>query len=361
MSATRVAIAHDYLTQRGGAERVVLTMTRAFPGAPVFTMLHDAASTFPEFAGVPVRSSWLSRIAALRRHHRLAFPLLAPVASTTRIDADVVLCSSSGWAHGIRTAGHRVVYCHAPARWLYQQRRYTQGHALGDAAVRVLGPPLRRWDRSAARRADRYLANSTVVARAVQELYGIEAEVLPPPVTLDVDGATEPVPDVEPGALLCVARLLPYKNLGALMEAFARLPAERLVVVGDGPDAKRLRAGAPPNVQLIGTVSDAQLRWLYECSSGLVAAAYEDFGLTPLESASFGRPAAVLRAGGYLDTVVEGTTGVAFDAPEPSAIVDAVKLLRATRWDEHEIRQHADHFSEARFCARLQAIVSEYQ
>ena len=123
LSAPRVAIAHDYLTQRGGAERVVLALTRAFPDAPVYTTLFDPASTFPEFSSVDVRTSGLNRVSAFRRDHRLALPVLAMAANSIRIDADVVIASSSGWAHGFRTSGAKVVYCYSPARWLYQSGR----------------------------------------------------------------------------------------------------------------------------------------------------------------------------------------------------------------------------------------------
>ena len=160
--------------------------------------------------------------------------------------------------------------------------------------------------------------NSTVVAAAVREHYGIEAEVLPPPVMIDVTGSQDPVVGIEPGAFVCVSRLMGYKHVDAVVEAFTSMPDARLVVVGDGPDAVRVRPRAPGNVRILGEVSDAELRWLYANARGLMAAAYEDFGLTPLEAAAFGRPAAVLAAGGYLDTVIDGQTGVFFTEPDPT-------------------------------------------
>src|SRR5437588_3963985 len=119
----RIALVHDYLTQRGGAERVVLAMTRAFPGAPLYTSLYDPAGTFPEFANVDVRRLSLDSVPLLRRHHRLALGVLAPAFSRLRVHADVAVCSSSGWAHGAHVTGRKIVYCHAPARWLYQPDR----------------------------------------------------------------------------------------------------------------------------------------------------------------------------------------------------------------------------------------------
>ena len=129
------------------------------------------------------------------------------------------------------------------------------------------------------------------------------------------------------------------------------------MVVGSGPDESSLRALAGANVTLLGSVSDERLRWLYENCTALVAASYEDFGLTPLEAAGFGRPSAVLRWGGFLDTVVEGETGIFFDTPSPDAVADAVRTLRRDAWDADRIRAHAEAFSEARFVERIRAIV----
>ncbi len=198
--------------------------------------------------------------------------------------------------------------------------------------VSLLAPSLRRWDRKAAGSAHRYLVNSTAVRRRVADLYGIDAEIVPPPVEVDPNGPATEIEDLAPGFFLCVSRLLPYKNVDAVSEAFRLLPDHRLVVVGSGPLAGPIRAAAPPNVTVLGRVDDASLRWLYRSCAGLVAASHEDFGLTPVEAASFGKPTAALRWGGFLDTIVEGTTGVFFDRPEPRPIAEAVDLLAETRW-----------------------------
>ncbi|NKY09157.1 glycosyltransferase family 4 protein [Cellulomonas hominis] len=346
-------------------------MAAAFPEAPLYTSLYHPAGTFPEFGGLDVRTTGLNRIGALRRHHRLALPLLAPAVSATRIDARVVLASSTGWAHGFPTSARKVVYCHAPARWLYQTERYLgaprpggTGSAQRWVAARALGllaPALRAWDRGAALSADRYLANSTVTARAVREVYGIEAEILPPPPAMLPDGPESPVPGLEPGFLLCVARLLPYKNVDVVIEAVRRSPGLRLVVVGDGPQRATLAEAAAdvPRVVLAGRVDDAQLRWLYRSCAALVAASYEDYGLSPLEAAAFGRPSVVLRDGGYLDTVVPGVTGAFFDQPQPEAVACAVEGALARRWDVEVLRAHARDFGADRFIARLQRIVQD--
>ncbi|MFE6236483.1 glycosyltransferase [Cellulosimicrobium sp. NPDC057862] len=368
-----VALAHDYATQRGGAERVALLLADAFPGSPMYTTLHDPAGTFPEFGSLDLRTSALDRAALLRRHHRVALPFLAPAVDRQRVEADVLLASSTGWAHGYRGAGRTVVYCHAPARWLYQRDRYL-GPADGSAAHRarrraaatalgLLSPGLRRWDGAAARRADVYLANSTVTQRAIRDAYGIEAEVLAPPPAMLPDGEERAVPGVEPGFLLCVARLLPYKNVDVVVAA-AQATGRELVVVGDGPDRARLDAQAARGggrVHLLGRVGDATLRWVYRNATALVAASYEDYGLSPLEAGAFGRPSVVLRDGGYLDTVVEGVNGVFFDAPRPELVADAVEAAVARTWDDDAVTAHVATFGRDRFVERLQVVVAEQQ
>jgi glycosyltransferase involved in cell wall biosynthesis len=334
-------------------------MMHAFPSAPVYTSLYDEQATFPEFRRVEVRTSWLEHVPELRRRHRLALPLLASAFDHELVDADVVVCSSSGWAHGIHATGRKIVYCHTPARWLYDARRYLGGrHGARWAVLALLRPYLLAWDRRAAGSATRYLANSTVVRERIRLAYGIDAEVLPPPPALRGEDPQQPVAGLEPGFFLCVSRLLPYKNVDAVMRAFEGLPGE-LVVVGRGPEEARLRELAPRGVRMLGAVSDDELRWLYAHCSGVVAASHEDFGLTPLEAAVFGKPSVVLRAGGFLDTVVDGVTGVFFDPPEPQAIRRALRSCSEGSWDEATLRAHADSFSEARFCGRLREIVRE--
>ncbi len=354
----KVAIVHDYLTQRGGAERVVLAMARAFPDAPIHTALFDPEGTFPAFAGMDVRPLGIDRVPGLRRRHRLAFPVLAPAFSRLRLDCDVALCSSSGWAHGATTQGAKVVYCHNPPRWLHQRDEYARPRSAGRLAARVAARPLRAWDASSARSASVYLANSSVVRSRIADAYGIDAEVLPPPHGIDAAGPVRLPEDTPAGFFLVVSRLLPYKNVDAVVRAFALMPDQRLVVVGTGPDDARLRALASGNCRFVGRVEDDELRGYYAHCRALVSASFEDFGLTPLEAATFGRPSIVLRGGGFLDTTVEGRTGVFFDCPDPPVILEAVRGFLASRWDGTAIARHASSFAEPRFIDRLHTIIS---
>lgn len=354
-----VAIVHDYLTQRGGAERVALAMAQAFPGAPVYTSLYQPETTFEEFRDLDVRPLWTNRVGALRRDHRRGLFVYPLAFSTTTVDARVTLCSSSGFAHGVRTTGRKVVYCYTPPRWLYDEADSYMGQWSPPVrgAVRVFGGWLRAWDRRAACSTHDTLTSSTAVQDRIARVYGVEARVIPPPLTVGADGDQRPVAGMASGFLLSVGRLLAYKNVDAISVAMAELPEHRLVVAGTGPERARLEAAAGPNVTFLGEVDEAQLRWLYANSAGLVAASFEDFGLTTLEAAAHGRPTAALSAGGYLDTVVEGVTGTFFDGPAPDRIAAAIRQMVGCHWDADRIRQHAAGFNFAAFAACLRDAV----
>jgi glycosyltransferase involved in cell wall biosynthesis len=361
----KIAIAHDYLTQRGGAERVVLTMLRAYPDATIHTTLYNPDTTFPEFRDARIVTTGLDRVSALRRNHRLALPFLAPAVNAHHIDADLVLMSSSGWSHGFATHGKRLVYCYSPARWLYQTDTYLGAPARSSAtgwATLAMRPALKRWDRRMARRADRYLAISHVVQERIRTAYGIDADVVPAPHRGQPGAFREPVAELDDwrdGFHLLVSRLLPYKNVGAVVEAFRAMPDERLVIVGKGPLEREIRSQLTPNIRLVSDLHDAQLQWVYYHSSTLIAPSIEDFGLTPLEAGTHGVPTLALRLGGYLDTVQEGLTGDFFDEPTSGAIAAAVLTHRGRSWDREAIRAHADLFTEERFTAALRMYVDD--
>lgn len=358
----RVALAHDYLTQRGGAERVVLTLRKAFPDAPIYTTLYNPETTFPEFRDARIVTSWLNRVPAFRRDHRAALPLLPFAANSLRIDADVVVASSTGWAHGFPSTGRRLVYCHSPARYLYLSDEYLGGPAHTSPkglALLAMRPALVRWDQRRAREASAYLCNSTVVRERTKQVYGIDAEVLAPPAGVDPTGRQAPVPhlaDWGPGYYLVVSRLLPYKNVSAVVDAFRGL-RERLVIVGRGPLRDALAATLPPNVRLLEGLADAQLRWVYAHARALIAPSYEDFGLTPLEAGAYGKPTLALRGGGYLDTITPGRNGTYFETPDAESIAAAVRRNGSARWDTATIEGCADRFGEDRFIRRLREIV----
>jgi len=352
-----VTIAHDYLTQRGGAERVVLRLCEAFPSAEILTTVYEPRTTFPDFARRRIIASSAERIGPLRRHVRALFPVIPMLLRSLPPAPGVLVASSSGWAHALRASGPKVVYCHNPARWLYQPGDYfsalpAPARSIVAAALR----PLRRWDRRHALSASVYLANSTNVAQRIWQAYGISARVVFPPVGIDDDGPVEPVPGVEPGFFLTIGRCRGYKNTRAICEATERVDTARLICVGGLP-----RGEWSSKILGLQGVSDAQLRWLYANASAVVAVAREDFGLTPIEGHAFGTPSIVLRAGGYLDSCVEGLNSYFVESDAVDELAAAMRSFRADRFDAELIRKHAQRFSRSAFVAAMRSVVESLE
>jgi glycosyltransferase involved in cell wall biosynthesis len=357
----RVVIARDYLTQSGGAERVVLSLLEAFPDAPVVTSVYDADSTFPAFRGHDIRTSRLQKVNAFRRDPRKALALLPKVWSSTVIDdADIVVSSSTGFAHGVTTDAPKIVYCHNPARWLHQPEDYMPDQVGAvRMAVRALDGYLRAWDQEAAQSASLYLANSSIVAERIRSTYGLKADVVHPPSALDPDMPLSQPAGVEPGYLLTIARSRGYKNTTIACQAVEAIPDARLVVVG-GPLPERPGGGEwSPRIIGLGRVEDAELGWLYANCRALVAPAFEDFGLSPVEAATFGKPTVGLRAGGYLDTVRDGRTGLLVGSPTASGFAAGIERLSRTYFDPAAIKQHAEQFSVDRFVTAIRRYVDD--
>jgi glycosyltransferase involved in cell wall biosynthesis len=358
VGGARVVIVHDYVTQRGGAERVVLELLRAFPGARLLTSCWNPKASYPEFRDHEIDTLWVNRFPPFRQDPRLAFPFLASAFRRQLItDADVVVCSTSGWAHQVSTPAAKVVYCHSPARWLYEPDDYlARLPRWARLSFRLSTRRLRRLDLAAAMgSAEAYVVNSSVVAARVRSHYGIDPLVIPPASGLGPDGPQEPVPGLEPGYLLTVSRQRGYKRIPTVCDAVAAMPGERLVVVGASPE----EYGWPPAIKGVTGLRDEQMRWLYANSDGLIAVAQEDFGLTPVEAQSFGLPSVVLRSGGYMDSTIEGVTGVFIGDVEVPDLIDGIRALRSRDWDREKIRFAADRYAPRTFARRMQDVVAE--
>jgi glycosyltransferase involved in cell wall biosynthesis len=353
----RVAVVQDYLCAFAGGERVALSIARMLD-APMYTSLYEPARTF-DASGVKVHPSWLNRFGFFRANHRRALPLLALTFSMMKVDADLVVCTTAGWSHGARTTGRKIAYWESPAKWLYRASDYqAAGSIWGRTALSAMRGPLIWWDRRAVKSVDSHIANSTLTRDLLMEIYGVEATVIPCPRNFSSGGIRQPMESAgDDGYLLCVCRLLPYKNVDAVALAMSSLPSHRLCVVGSGPEAERLQELAPPNVIFLGTVSEDELRWLYAHCSALVTASREDFGLTPLEAASFGKPTVALRWGGFLDTIIEGQTGVFFDSVDPESIAVAIRAASSTEWNAAAIVAHSDDFTPDRFAERFRLVL----
>lgn len=355
-----IAIAHDYLTQKGGAERVVLAMHKAFPEATIYTTLYDPESTYPEFKNAKIVVSPLNKIPFFRKNHRLALPLLPLASQTLQVPAVKTLVSSTGWAHGFAFAGKSLIYCHSPARWVYLSDQYLGDNSspLVARALKLLVPALRLWDQQASKHAGPYLANSSIIKKRIWDVYTKESDILFPPFSPIRAQELAPIPGLEDfmadgDYFLLVSRLLPYKNIDKAVAAF-RDSSQKLLVIGAGPMEETLKAMAGPNVRFASNIADSELRYAYAHCRALLAVSYEDFGLTPLEAGAWGKPTIALKAGGYLDTIREGLNGTYIQEPTPELISEAVKNFDPATWDRQAIQAYVEDFSEERFIRQLQ-------
>jgi glycosyltransferase involved in cell wall biosynthesis len=350
---TSVAITHDYLTQRGGGERVVLELLALWPRAEVATLAYDADSTYPEFASHDVRESILG---SLRGHSAMrAVAPLYPLAFRAfgRFDQDLVISSSSGWAHQIGTSSStcQVIYMHTPARWVYAPRRYFGSGAKLALALPLTGA-LRRLDRTAARRADLFLCNSRNVQERVARIYGVDAKVVFPPV--DTDRFT---PTPRGDRLLVLSRLFPYKRVELVVEA-ANRRGIGLDVVGAGPALPELEQLAGPTVTFHGRLDDEDVTELVEGCRALVLPGTEEFGIVAVEANAAGKPVVAFAAGGALETQEEGVTAAFFAEHSVDALLDALRRADALPATPAELAGHAGRFS--RFAFR-EAIVAKVE
>jgi glycosyltransferase involved in cell wall biosynthesis len=350
----KVAIVHDYLVQYGGAERVVEVLHDIWPDAPVFTSIYDADTMPDAFRSMDVRTSFLQSVPGLAARSKLGLPAYAKAFASLDLHGyDVVISSSSGWAHGVRTdldALH-VVYCHNPARWLYRTDSYLAGER---AFAAPLLPALRRWDRRAARRASRYIANSETTRRRIFAAYGLPSGVVHPP----VDTSRFEVGDPD-DFYLCASRLTDYKRIDLAVESCHDIGVP-LLIAGDGPARSRLeRRSEGRDVEFLGRVSDCELASLLSRCRALIVPAEEDFCITAVEAMAAGRPVVGYARGGLVETVLPDRTGVLFASQKLESVTGALLRLERLELEPAAIRRHALQFDTRRFRDELVQIVED--
>jgi len=355
--APRVALVHDYLNQRGGAERVFAHIARAYPDAPIYTALFDPAATGDLVDAARVRTSALQRVPFARRGFRLLAPFYPAAFEHFDLSAyDLIVSSTTAWAKGVRfrpDAVH-VCYINTVSRFAFAYDDYVGGFGAARLA-RPLVSRLVAWDRRAAQRPTAYVANSQNVAERVRRYYGRGARVLHCPVDVDRFGVGGGLG----GYFLVVSRLLPYKRVDVAIAACARANVQ-LKIVGIGPAERALkRAAAGTRTEFLGAVSDDELRAVMGGARAVIVTAEEDYGLVALEANASGRPVFAYGAGGALETVVPGVTGELFAEQTPEAVASLVGEYDPRRYDPAILRAHALTFSPQRFIERFRALVDE--
>lgn len=366
MSEQRIAIIHDWLVEFGGAEQVLKALLSLWPQAPVYTLIHDPAGQCGELvAGRELRTSFLQRLPGARRRHRLLLPFMPlAVEQFDLSNYDILLSSSYAVARGIITRPDQlhVAYVHTPIRYAWElQHQYLEQSRLDRRPAGLLARPilhyLRVWDQASANRVDAFAANSFHTAQRVWKTYRREAQVIYPP----VDTAALLPGTVKEEFYLTVSRLVPYKRIDLILQAFERLPDRRLVVIGDGPDRRKLQAIAGKNVTFLGYQPFEVLRDHLQRARAFVFAALEDFGIAPVEAQACGTPVIAYSRGGAREVVIDGETGVFFHQQTADSLYAAIQEFerRQPTFDVAAIQRNAERFGLERFRSEIEGFVEE--
>lgn len=356
----KLAIVHDYLNQMGGAEKVVEIFHQMFPDAPIYTSIYDPEAVSPVFKEADVRPSFMQKLPFIKshaRHYLALYPYAFELFDLS--EYDVVLSSSSAFAKGVVTKPGtcHICYCYTPMRFAWNYHAYMDREVISRRARTFLPyiiHRLRKWDEISANRVDNYIAISTEVQKRIKKHYRRSSSIIYPP----VDVNSFPLSRTDEGYYLCMSRLLPYKKIDIVIEAFNKLKMP-LVVLGDGRDQSRLQSLAGPTVKMMGRVSQEELAQTLAKCRALIFPGHEDFGLTPVEAMACGKPVIAYAAGGAMDTVSEGVNGTFFFEQTAESVMEAIKHFNPTRYSPEEIRRRAMIFDVELFKKKMFNFIRE--
>lgn len=354
----KVALVHDHLNQEGGAEQVLRVLTDMWPDAPLFTLIHDTRR-IKTFAEKDVHTSFLQHLPSPLFRASLPFMPMA-TESHDLSGFDVVISSSSAFAKGVITKPGtlHVCYCHTPTRYLWSDTKEYVKELRVPAFLKWGLPPilsrLRIWDRLAADRVDRFVANSRTVAHRIQKYYRHDSTVIHPP----VDVSAFSISHAPKTSFLIGGRLVAYKRYDIVIDAFTKLGLP-LKVFGTGPMEAELKRRAGKNITFLGRVSDEERARLYQDAIAFLHPHEEDFGITPIESMASGRPVIAYRRGGVLESIEEDVTGVFFDEQTWEHLASVVRSFNPSSFDPEVIRAHALTYSTEQFTNSFRTFVED--
>jgi glycosyltransferase involved in cell wall biosynthesis len=338
-----------------GGEKVLEEILHLYPDASVYTLFHEPGRVSPLIESHRIVTSWLDRLPGIYTQYRNLLPLFPAAIESLNLEGfDVVISSSHAVAKGVRCGkALHVCYCHTPMRYVWDaEDDYSMGPVRRMALASVRSR-LQRWDCEAARGVSWFAANSQFVRERIRLYYGRDAEVIHPPV--DTRFFT-PAAGGREDFYLAVGALVPYKRFDLIVEAFNRL-GRKLIVVGSGPESRRLGRVAGPNIELRGWLSNDELRRLYRTARALVFAAREDFGIVTVEAQACGCPVIAFGAGGSSETVVNGVNGLLFSEQAPGDLIRAVRLFETLTWPVDRVRFRVEYFSREVFRRKFEGFV----
>ncbi|ABA20739.1 Glycosyl transferase, group 1 [Trichormus variabilis ATCC 29413] len=356
----KVALVHDYLTQRGGAERVFELLCKRYPEADIFTSLYDPEKTIDMGERI-VNTTFLQKIPGAAKYFRLMAPLYFPAFRALDLqDYDLIISSSTSFAKAVRKkpGAKHICFCHNVTRFLWDTETYLREYSdyrYLSVLIEKVFQLMRDVDLKYAQEPDIYIANSSTVARRIQQIYGKQAIMINYP----IDTSNFVFSDTKDEYYLASARMISYKRLDIIVEAFNWL-GWPLIISGDGPERERLQAKALDNIKFLGHVSDNQRKELFSKAKSIIVAALEDYGLVPVEANASGTPVIAFGAGGVLDTQINGQTGVFFKRQTPESLQKALLESGEITWDYENIRNHAvNNFSEPVFFSKVERVITQ--
>ena len=356
----RTALVHHWLVASRGGERVLEALAQLFPSADLFTLVCDRSKIPNSLRSRHVRSSFLQHFPNATRWYRYYLPLF-PLA-TSRMDLtdyDLIVSSDAATVKGVSGGGAmHICYCHTPMRYVWSgyETYHRMAGTISRHALHAVRDRLCRWDYAAAQRVTLFVANSRNVQKRIADCYGRQSQVIYPPVdTHRFEPSIELMP--EPDSFLVVSPLVPYKRVDILVEAFNKC-RRKLVVIGDGPERRKLESRAGPTVQFLGPQSDDEVvRAMQECAA-FVFAGEEDFGIVMAEAQACGKPVIAFCRGGAAEIVDPGVSGLLFDEQSVDSLIDALDRFDRTSFDPAAIRASALRFSRERFLLEFSSLVA---
>ena len=357
----KVALVHDYLSQDGGAERVLLALQNIWPDAPTHVWFYNKKNFDGAFDGRDIRTSFIQNLPFGKTHYQWYLPLLPMATEHHNLsDFDVVVSSASSFAKGVITRPEtlHICYCHTPTRYLWTDtHEYVEGLPYNRLIKRLIIPPLigrlRQWDQLSTTRVDHFIANSKTVQARIWKYYRRESTVIHPPVDL----TPYTISPVFSDYFVTGGRLVPYKKFDLVIAVFNRLKWP-LKIFGTGPEEGRLRDIAGPTIEFLGKITEAEKAGVLSRAQAFIHPQLEDFGITPIESMAAGRPVIAFGRGGALETIIPDVTGVFFHRQTWEDLLDTVLNFDPTRFDSAAIREHALQFSAEAFTLRMEKFVA---
>lgn len=367
MATTKTAIVHEWFVNYAGSEKCVESFTNIWPEADVYSLVDflDDEQRNIILKGKHAKTSFIQHLPYAKKHHRKYLPLFPKAIESFNLSKyDLIISSSHAVAKGVKTKKDQlhICYCHSPMRYVWDEADFYLSEANLNSGIQGIVAKmalkyLRKWDLKSANNVNYFIANSKHIANKIKRIYNRDADIIYPPVDTDKFSLETKKEDY----FLTASRLVPYKRIDLIVDAFARMLDKKLVVIGSGPEKEKILAKATPNVDVIGYQDFESLRDYMQKAKAFVFAAEEDFGIIVVEAMACGTPVIAFKQGGTAETVIDGVTGILFSDQTVDSVVEAVKRfdIISHSINYREIRIHSEKFSRQTFEKNMRTYVDE--